>query len=179
MASRLSPVKRKRIIKYLSTYHGLAPEEAKPVMYLAEHRIQDETNIPNDTRARRLHQLSSLGAPAFLATLGGGLEAAGQYARRSVSAGGRSLPAGHQRGRIRAERGKRDRRFLPVDEALEFLGKTAPLHTPEWAAWRARMRAPKLAGRWLVSAQISRDAASITAKWKWSRARPTTNSQRA
>ena len=43
---------------------------------------------------------------------------------------------------------------LPVDEALAYLSKTAPLHTPEWAAWRARMRAPKLAGRWLVSANI-------------------------
>ncbi len=42
----------------------------------------------------------------------------------------------------------------PVEEALTFLGKNAALHTPEWAAWQARMRAPKLAGRWLVSATI-------------------------
>ena len=41
-----------------------------------------------------------------------------------------------------------------MDEALAYLSKTAPLHTSEWAAWRARMRAPKLAGRWLVSANI-------------------------
>src|SRR6202162_2709378 len=45
----LTPAEAKAIIKYLSTYHGLAPEEAKPVMYLAEKRIQDETLIPNDT----------------------------------------------------------------------------------------------------------------------------------
>src|SRR5580658_6213020 len=45
---RLTPVEARSILKYLSTYHGLAPEEAKSVMYLAEHRIQDETNIPND-----------------------------------------------------------------------------------------------------------------------------------
>jgi quinohemoprotein amine dehydrogenase len=43
---------------------------------------------------------------------------------------------------------------LPLDEALAFLGKTAPLNTPEWAAWRARMRAPKLAGQWIVTANI-------------------------
>ena len=36
------------ILRYLSTYHGLAPEEARPVMYMAEHRILDET-IPNET----------------------------------------------------------------------------------------------------------------------------------
>src|ERR1700680_2363538 len=45
----LTPAEAKTVIKYLSTYHGLAPEEAKPVMYLAEKRIQDETLIPNDT----------------------------------------------------------------------------------------------------------------------------------
>src|SRR5579871_149571 len=44
----LTPVEAKSIVKYLSTYHGLAPDEAKPVMYLAERRILDETNIPND-----------------------------------------------------------------------------------------------------------------------------------
>ena len=44
---------------------------------------------------------------------------------------------------------------LPVDDrARRICSKTAPLHTPEWAAWRARMRAPKLAGRWIVSAYI-------------------------
>src|SRR5580704_11099020 len=46
---RLEPAEAKAIVKYLSTYHGLAPEEAKPVMYLAEKRIKDETIIPNDT----------------------------------------------------------------------------------------------------------------------------------
>ena len=44
----LTPDEARSILKYLSTYHGLAPEEAKPIMYYAEHRIQDETNIPND-----------------------------------------------------------------------------------------------------------------------------------
>ncbi len=39
--------------------------------------------------------------------------------------------------------------------ALEFLGANAALHTPEWAAWRARMRSPKLAGRWLVTARLA------------------------
>ena len=34
----------KPILKYLATNHGLAPEEAKPVMYMPEHRIQDEVD---------------------------------------------------------------------------------------------------------------------------------------
>src|SRR5690349_957069 len=43
----LTPGEARAIVKYLSTYHGLAPEEAKPVMYMAEHRIIDEP-VPND-----------------------------------------------------------------------------------------------------------------------------------
>ena len=43
-----------------------------------------------------------------------------------------------------------DRR-QPLDVALDYLSKDYPLNTPEWAAWRARMRAPKLSGRWIVS----------------------------
>src|SRR5579863_375985 len=45
---KLEPADAKVILKYLSNYHGLAPEEAKPVMYMAEHRIQDEV-IPNES----------------------------------------------------------------------------------------------------------------------------------
>jgi quinohemoprotein amine dehydrogenase len=42
----------------------------------------------------------------------------------------------------------------PIDQALDYLGKNASLRTPEWAAWQARMRTPKLDGRWLVTAHI-------------------------
>src|SRR5206468_298119 len=44
----LEPAEARSILKYLATYHGLAPEEAKPLMYFPEHRIQDEA-IPNET----------------------------------------------------------------------------------------------------------------------------------
>ena len=43
----LTPVEARAIVKSLSTDHGLAPEEAKPVMYFVEHRIQDE-EFPNE-----------------------------------------------------------------------------------------------------------------------------------
>src|SRR5579885_1576962 len=39
----LKPEEARAIVKSLSTTHGLAPEEAKPVMYVPEQRIQDET----------------------------------------------------------------------------------------------------------------------------------------
>jgi len=149
----LTPAEAKAIIKYLSTYHGLAPEEAKPVMYLAEKRIQDETIIPNDTLRGACANCHPLARPLswrrsaedwkLLANLHVALyPQADEAFRLGINAGGFG---DHEKpGDV-----------LPVDEALAYLGKTAPLHTPEWAAWRARMRAPKLAGRWLVSAKIN------------------------
>ncbi len=148
----LTPAEAKAVIKYLSTYHGLAPEEAKPVMYLAEKRIQDETIIPNDTLRGACANCHPLARPLswrrsaedwkMLANLHVALyPQADEAFRLGINAGGF---------------GDHDKPpdVLPVDEALAYLSKTAPLHTPEWSAWRARMRAPKLAGRWLVSANI-------------------------
>ena len=43
----ISPQEARGVVKYLGTWHGLSPEEAKPVMYLTERRILDETIIPN------------------------------------------------------------------------------------------------------------------------------------
>ncbi len=148
----LTPAEARSIIKYLSTYHGLAPEEAKPVMYYAERRIQDETNIPNDTLrgacanchafARPLSWRRSADDWKMLANLHVALyPQADEAFRLGINAGG-------------FQEHDKPPEVLPVDESLTYLGKTAPLHTPEWAAWRARMRAPKLAGRWLVSANI-------------------------
>jgi len=149
---RLAPAEAKAIIKYLATYHGLAPEEAKPVMYFAERRIQDETNIPNDTLrgacanchpfAKPLSWRRSAADWKLLTNLHVALyPQADEAFRLGINAGG-------------FEEHDRLPDPLPVDDALVYLGKTAPLQTPEWAAWRARMRAPKLAGRWLVSANI-------------------------
>ncbi|HLG98935.1 MAG TPA: quinohemoprotein amine dehydrogenase subunit alpha [Bryobacteraceae bacterium] len=154
----LSPQDARAIVKYLATYHGLAPEEAKPVMYFAEHRIEDETNIPDDAVRGACANCHAFARPmswrrsaddwklltnfhvAFYPT-------AEQAFRRGLAAGG----GGNAPPVPPREEGPPK---LPVDDALAYLGKAAPLHTPEWAAWRARMRAPKLAGRWLVSAHI-------------------------
>jgi quinohemoprotein amine dehydrogenase len=154
----LTPAEARSILKYLSTYHGLAPEEAKPVMYFAEHRIQDETNIPNDAVrgacanchafARPLSWRRSAEDWKLLANLHVAFYAtADQAFRRGLAAGGGgNAPAvpSHDSGPPKR----------PLDEALDFLGKSAMLHTPEWAAWRARMRSPKLSGRWLVTGHI-------------------------
>ena len=152
---RLAPDEARAILKYLATDHGLAPEEAKPVMYYAERRIQDETNIPNDNVRGACAYCHALARPLswrrspedwkYLENLHVALyPQADEAFRLGMNAGG-----------FDDERHHRDPNApLPVDEAVAYLSKTAPLHTPEWAAWRARMRAPKLSGRWLVSAYV-------------------------
>ena len=149
----IAPAEARSIVKYLATDHGLAPEEAKAVMYMAEHRLQDETNIPNDTVrgacttchafGRALSWRRSKDDWKLLANLHVALypQADAHFRRGGRGGRGGMEPTPQQQGE-------------PLDAALNFLGEKAALHTPEWAAWRARMRVPKLAGRWLVSARI-------------------------
>jgi len=151
----LKPEEARAILKYLSTDHGLAPEEASSVLYYAEKRLDDETNIPNDkvkgacaschAFARPLSWRRSASDWKLLANLHVALyPQADELFRYGLSAGdggGDGAPPSTDK-------------TLPVDAAMSFLAKAAPLQTPEWAAWRARMRAPKLEGRWLVSADV-------------------------
>jgi len=150
----ITPTEARTVLKYLSTDHGLAPEEARPVMYMAEHRIQDEA-VPNEavrTTCMGCHPLGrglswrrSKDDWKLLTNLHIFLYAQADVAFRRGFFGNGNAPVVPQV--------QEDAPPL-VDQSLDFLAKNAPLHTPEWAAWRARMRAPKLVGRWLVTAHI-------------------------
>jgi quinohemoprotein amine dehydrogenase len=151
----ISPAEARSIVKYLSTYHGLAPEEAKSVMYMPEHRIQDEP-VPNpavQTTCMGCHPIGrglswrrSKEDWKLLTNMHVFLYAQADVAfRRGFFGGGGNAAL--------IAPGAEDAPPL-VEQSLDYLAKSAPLHTPEWAAWRARMRAPKLAGRWLVTANI-------------------------
>jgi quinohemoprotein amine dehydrogenase len=151
---QLTPAEARTIVKYLSTYHGLAPEEANPIAYFNEHRIQDETNIPNDAVrgacvnchafAKALSWRRSAEDWKLLANLHVALyPQADEAFVRGLNAGNYGAPSFGSPAATQ-----------PGDEALAYLAKAAPLHTPEWGAWRARMRTPKLTGRWLVTANV-------------------------
>jgi len=125
----LTPSEARSMVKYLSGSHGLAPQEAKAVMYDAERRIHDETKIGNDSLRAACAKCHGLARPLSW--------------RRSLD-DWKQLSATHAT-RYKAK---------PNDEAIAFLAKAAPLHTPEWDAWSTRTGAPSLAGRWLVSAYV-------------------------
>ncbi len=172
----LEPAEARTIVKYLSNSHGLAPEEAKPVMYMAEHRIQDEA-IPNDSLKATCNNCHALGRVfqwhrtradwSLLADMHSALypQAESAFRRNGAGRGGATATAaaaggrgGRGGGAAAAQGGDAAPAAaaanVSLDATLDFLGANYPLHTPEWAAWRARMRAPRITGRWLISARI-------------------------
>jgi quinohemoprotein amine dehydrogenase len=145
----LTPDEARQIVRYLSNNHGLAPEEARPVMYMAERRMIDET-VPEDVREacvichphgraaswRRTKEEWNL----LIAMHSG-------YFPVVEFQGFRRFPQPPNAPPPAPGTDTRD----PADRAVEFLAKTFPLQTPEWSSWRASMRTPKLAGRWLLT----------------------------
>jgi quinohemoprotein amine dehydrogenase len=125
----LSPAEARSIVKYLSATHGLAPEEARPVMYYPERQIHDE------------------------AAAGDSLEACAKChpAARPLS-WRRSLDEWKQF--VKDHRKQYNFEQNAGDSAIAFLGRAAPLHTPEWASWSARAAVSNLTGRWLVTAHV-------------------------
>ncbi|MBZ9647227.1 quinohemoprotein amine dehydrogenase subunit alpha [Sphingobium sp. 3R8] len=149
----ITPEESRAIVKSLSASHGLAPEEARPVMYLPEKRIIDESIIPNDTMRGACASCHSYAQPMSwrrsklewktLQDLHVALysQADAQYRRPAEDS---EQPAG---------RDPKDK-LTRGDYALTYMPKVAGLHTPEWAAWSARQRNPRLAGEWLVVASV-------------------------
>lgn len=148
----ITPEEARSVVKYLAARHGLAPEEARPVMYMPEHRIQDETNIPNDAVRGACSTCHAFGQPlswrrskrewSLLQSLHIALyQQADAFFRRPAPAGEGESAEPHGKPRPQGQ------------VALDYLIKTAPLYTPEWAAWQARMQTPQLIGRWAVTAR--------------------------
>lgn len=151
----LAPEEARQIVKYLSNNNGLAPEEAKPAFYEAEKRVLDE-KIPDESLRATCILCHSLGRVLsqrrtreeweLLGNMHVGLfpVVAFQGFYRFPQPAGSPPPTDP------------DQRH-PVDKALDYLSKNYQLTTPEWGAWRANMRPPKLQGRWLLSAsQVGR-----------------------
>jgi quinohemoprotein amine dehydrogenase len=117
------------IVKYLSEAHGLAPEEARPVMYDAERRVHEETLIPNESLRENCSKCH-----AFARALSW---------RRSAEDWKQFVATHVERYKVRSSA-----------DAVAFLSKGAPLHTPAWDAFVTRRSAENLTGRWLVSAYM-------------------------
>jgi quinohemoprotein amine dehydrogenase len=125
----LTPPEARDVVRYLSTRHGLAPEESKPVMYYAERRVHDEA--------------ATLDA-ALVQTCGRCHEAARALSWRRTPDGWKAFADAHA-----ARSG-----FKSDSDAVAALERSAPFSTREWASWSARVQSPALTGRWLVTAYV-------------------------
>ncbi|BBC73923.1 quinohemoprotein amine dehydrogenase subunit alpha [Altererythrobacter sp. B11] len=151
----ITPDEARSVVKYLSDSHGLAPEEALPVMYIPERRVIDETIIPNKTLQHGCAACHAFGQPmssrrsrtewALLQNLHVAMypQAEAQYNR----------PAEDQPAGVSPDAKPKDK-VTRREVALDWLSENAGLISPEWAAWRPRAGTPQLAGKWLVSASL-------------------------
>jgi quinohemoprotein amine dehydrogenase len=125
----VTPAEARTIVKYLSASHGLAPEEAKPVMYDAERRVHEETLIPNENLRENCSKCH-----AFARALSW---------RRSAEEWKQFAATHAERYKVRS-----------VAEAVTYLAKAAPLYSASWSSWSSRRGDENLAGRWLATAYV-------------------------
>jgi quinohemoprotein amine dehydrogenase len=124
----LAPAEKDHIIQYLSTHHGLAPEEARTVIYDVERRSHEETDIPKAvmTACARCHNLAR--ALSWRRSAADWKEFSNAHFLRY------NAPAG--------------------EDVIAFLEKEAPLWTKEWTGWSSPAAGKNPAGRWLVTASV-------------------------
>ena len=145
----MEPDDAREILRYLSNEFGLAPEEARPGAFEVErrlvehdypHDVTEATCIPCHSMGRIINQRRTLEEWQLVIEMHRGYYPLSDFfgfrrlGRRQTTADG---PADDDRH--------------PMDKAIEHLAEVFPLETPEWEAWSATMRAPKLAGTWSLS----------------------------
>jgi quinohemoprotein amine dehydrogenase len=171
----IKPEEARDILRYLSNNNGLAPEEAKPVFWEAEHRLsRDQSDkIPDDalqhtcnychTIGRVLTQRRTRDDYEKLVNMHLGLFPGAENTLRPRRPSGSQMetpvvltaptggnpavgaPAPQPNSNLRAD-GKD-----PADVAIDYLSKAQPLMTPDWSSWKAVMRPPKLEGKWMLT----------------------------
>ena len=169
----LKPEEAREILKYLSANNGLAPEEAKPVFWEAEHRLfRDQSDkIPADALQHTCNYCHTIGRVLTqrrtkedydkLVMMHIGLFPGAEntlHPRRPTSEPAEpvtmSSPTGNYPSVVPSPPllvpFRRDGKY-PAEIAVEYLAKAQPLMTPEWASWKAVMRTPKLQGEWLLT----------------------------
>lgn len=153
----LTPDEARAVVKSLSASHGLAPEEARLIAYMPEHRADDEI-YPNENVRSTCAACHPYGRVAsfrrsaaewkLLADLHVALYPVVETTAFHRRPGRGPVPDA-------AAVPPSPPQPQPVDQAIDYLTRTFPLETPEWASWRARARVPKLAGKWLMSAHVA------------------------
>ncbi|MCU1260630.1 MAG: Quinohemoprotein amine dehydrogenase subunit alpha, partial [Bryobacterales bacterium] len=168
-----TPAEVREIVRYLSTNNGLAPEEMKPVAWEVEHRMPGHQfdMVPDPSLQHTCNYCHNVGRvlvqrrtkddyeKLFSFHIGLFPGAENVFRPRRVKANSAEVPAHIEQGpmggnpvliSVGAPAVDMNAPY-PIDLTLDYLTKAQPLITPEWTAWKAAMRAPKLAGTWALS----------------------------
>jgi quinohemoprotein amine dehydrogenase len=149
--AEIDPADARVIVKYLSDHLGLAPEEARPGAFETERRLIDYTYTANSDTANVCSSCHSMGRVILQRRTGEDWDLLvamhrgwyplvdGQVFRRfgppSTTPGPDGRPPDNRH---------------PMDKALGHLKSAFPLVTPEWSAWSATMRTPRIEGAWAL-----------------------------
>jgi len=170
---RVTAEEASHIVRYLSANNGLAPEEAKPIFWEAEHRLfrdqEDPALVPAalqrtcnycHTIGRVLGQRRTREEYQKLANMHVGLfpytdimvfrpyppsASLAEIPVTTTAVGSYDTVVNYPKEPEAPTGGK-----APIDVALDYLADQQPLLTPAWSAWKAVMQTPKLGGTWLV-----------------------------
>ena len=149
----VEPAQAREVVRYLANELGLAPEEARPAAFEVERRLI-EFSYPDKDTERTCSACHSIGRPMLQRRTGEEWDLLvamhrGYYPLVDFQAFRNPAPPPTEPG----PDGKPPDRRHPMDKALAHLKTAYPLRTPEWSAWTATRRTPRLAGRWALRAR--------------------------
>ncbi|HYL75704.1 MAG TPA: quinohemoprotein amine dehydrogenase subunit alpha [Bryobacteraceae bacterium] len=149
---KMEPAAAREILRYLADHLGLAPEEARPAAFEVEKRMIEYKYAANkDTEdvcskchsmGRVISQRRSKSEWELLIAMHRGYYPLSDF--QAFRRGGPPQTTPGPDGRPPDNR-------HPMDKVIPHLTSALALTSPEWSAWSANMRAPKLAGRWAFS----------------------------
>jgi quinohemoprotein amine dehydrogenase len=148
----IDPADARAIVKYLADRHGLAPEEAKEGAFEVERRMIDY-HYAGDTETERIcSSCHSMGRVILQRRTGTDWEQLvamhrGWYPLVDFQVFRRNGPPSTEPG----PNGRPPDNRHPMDKAIGHLKGAFPLVTPEWDAWSATMRSPRIEGVWAVN----------------------------
>ena len=150
--AQIDPADARVIVKYLSDNLGLAPEEAKPGAFESERRLIDYTYAANADTAGICSSCHSMGRVILQRRTGEDWDLLvamhrGWYPLVDSQVFRRFGPPSTTPG----PDGRPPDNRHPMDKALAHLKGAFPLKTPEWAAWSATVRRPRIEGTWALS----------------------------
>ena len=151
---KIEPSEAREVLRYLADRHGLAPEEAKPAAFEVERRQIDykytgdrdteQTCIRCHSIGRAISQRRTKDEWELLIAMH-----RGYYPLSDFQAFRRGGPP--PRDQAPGPDGRPPDNRHPMEKAVAHLSTAFPLITPEWSAWAATMRPPRLHGTWALA----------------------------